>query len=922
MMKYLRALLLGLFLALFAPSMASAATDCEFRFGFKTLRDLIPAIVGECLENERYAANGNSEQQTTGGLMVWRKADNWTAFTDGYRTWINGPDGLVQRLNTERLEWEADYAPGGGVAIPTPTTTDLVLDTRTESDRNPMAGRFFSLSATVRNQGDRPSSAANLLFYRSTDATVTSDDTPVGSNFVSSLGPFGSSAKSVLTYAPSAPGTYFYGACVEPVPREPNITYNCAATVAVTVAPFDLGNIPWVSDGITGTEHEAIDIVHHLTTLHGAMAQRLAGAQWLADGISDDDLQVMRSLRSVSDERLDIAHQVTTVPDRSGRLVSYVLRSIQRLMEQHPDRLDQIAGQPWFKDGLTAAEAALIVPFHPTAESLELPQDVFNDLVADGYVFSDTVTLPLAGDVHLYAVSRSDFQLEFALAKMRMAVETMESFMGVPWPTPHFILLQELEYDLGGIGVGGWNAGTHTVVKRLRREVTYHEAAHYYFHFGPLWLVEGGANFLEHYTLRGGAATPQAQNEPIIDTACGPDVAANIQAWIESMPADFSCPYRLGLRYLNGMYRALGREVVLPALRGLYVKSRDTGSKITEDDIYQAFLTNTPPAQQEKFRYWYSCLHGRPIPGYTPPPRPASPPAEREALVALYHATNGPGWKDSENWLSNAPLDKWRGVRTDCDGTVLVLDLSENGLSGPIPPELANLSKLRTLFLFDNRLTGEIPSELGNLSNLNWLHLSENRLTGEIPSELGRLAYLSKLRLRDNRLTGEIPSELGNLSNLDSLDLSNNELTGEMPSELGNLSNLEYLSLGYNQLAGELPSELGGLNYLGSLHLSYNQLTGEIPSELGNLSNLKWLILSRNQLTGEIPSELGSLYFLHWLALSSNQLTGEIPLELGSLTNLHYLYLSRNQLTGCLPSVLRAVENNDLASVALPDCVQ
>ena len=113
------AVMLGVVLAMFASTPAYAA-DCEFRLGFKTLRDLIGHdIVGECLENERYNAIGDSNQRTTGGLMAWRKADNWTAFTDGYRTWINGPDGLVQRLNTERFEWEADYAPGG-IATPTP----------------------------------------------------------------------------------------------------------------------------------------------------------------------------------------------------------------------------------------------------------------------------------------------------------------------------------------------------------------------------------------------------------------------------------------------------------------------------------------------------------------------------------------------------------------------------------------------------------------------------------------------------------------------------------------------------------------------------------------------------------------------------------------------------------------------------------
>ena len=79
--------------------------------GFKSMRDLIGhEIVGECLENEHHGANGDGLQKTTDGLLVWRKADNRTAFTDGYRTWIDGPNGLEQRLNTELLPWEAEQA--------------------------------------------------------------------------------------------------------------------------------------------------------------------------------------------------------------------------------------------------------------------------------------------------------------------------------------------------------------------------------------------------------------------------------------------------------------------------------------------------------------------------------------------------------------------------------------------------------------------------------------------------------------------------------------------------------------------------------------------------------------------------------------------------------------------------------------------
>ena len=84
------------------------AQDCAFQLGFKALHDLIPDVVGDCLDNEQHSpATGITQQATSNGQLIWRKADNWTGFTDGQHTWINGPEGLQQRLNTERLPWEA-----------------------------------------------------------------------------------------------------------------------------------------------------------------------------------------------------------------------------------------------------------------------------------------------------------------------------------------------------------------------------------------------------------------------------------------------------------------------------------------------------------------------------------------------------------------------------------------------------------------------------------------------------------------------------------------------------------------------------------------------------------------------------------------------------------------------------------------------
>ena len=93
--------------------------------------------------------------------------------------------------------------------------------------------------------------------------------------------------------------------------------------------------------------------------------------------------------------------------------------------------------------------------------------------------------------------------------------------------------------------------------------------------------------------------------------------------------------------------------------------------------------------------------------------------ADREALEALYHVTDGPHWSNRVNWLSAAPLSEWFGVGTDESGRVTVLYLPGNKLNGEIPPELGRLSQLQELLLWGNPLRGPIPFELGNLSNLS-----------------------------------------------------------------------------------------------------------------------------------------------------------------------------------------------------------
>ena len=228
--------------------------------------------------------------------------------------------------------------------------------------------------------------------------------------------------------------------------------------------------------------------------------------------------------------------------------------------------------------------------------------------------------------------------------------------------------------------------------------------------------------------------------------------------------------------------------------------------------------------------------------------------ADRAALIALYHATDGPNWKNKYNWLSDAPISEWHGVTTNSDGRVVELFLFDNGLSGEIPPELGNLTDLTALTLISNWLSGEIPLELSRLTKLTWLSLDGNQLSGEIPRELAKLTHLESLGLSENRLSGEIPRELGSLSNLELLFLNNNRLSESIPSELEELTNLTVLWLSDNRLSGEIPPEFGNFSKLTVLNIAGNQLTGCIPRSLQNVQHNDISDLSLPFCGTEVPS--------------------------------------------------------------------
>lgn len=117
-----------------SPTLNTAQQD------FNLLRTNIPTAVGNYVGQAQVnLANGDVYQTTTHGLLVDRKADGLTAFTDGFRTWINTALGVFQRLNTCVFPWESN------------SNGQSRCDASTSSPPSPQAGNVSPQLTTLLN---------------------------------------------------------------------------------------------------------------------------------------------------------------------------------------------------------------------------------------------------------------------------------------------------------------------------------------------------------------------------------------------------------------------------------------------------------------------------------------------------------------------------------------------------------------------------------------------------------------------------------------------------------------------------------------------------------------------------------------------------------------------------------------------------
>ncbi|XP_027172261.1 receptor kinase-like protein Xa21 [Coffea eugenioides] len=147
-----------------------------------------------------------------------------------------------------------------------------------------------------------------------------------------------------------------------------------------------------------------------------------------------------------------------------------------------------------------------------------------------------------------------------------------------------------------------------------------------------------------------------------------------------------------------------------------------------------------------------------------------------------------------------------------------VISLSFNQIVGSIPECIGNVTSLRYLYLASNKFNFA-PKSLWNLKDLLVLDLSSNSLTGPLPLDVANLKIATAIDMSKNHFSGGIPTTIGDMQNLNQLSLAHNQLQGSIPVSIGSMLSLAKLDLSRVILV------LGAMS-LGFIYLRYQRKDG------------------------------------------------------------------------------------------------
>ena len=336
-----------------------------------------------------------------------------------------------------------------------------------------------------------------------------------------------------------------------------------------------------------------------------------------------EDHEIARGLGNVA-RHADIQSMLPVAEfanGHTGDLARHLLEAMSTHATNQTEDFGRLTDMEWYIDGLTAQEAAAMVAITAVGSTFG-SQELYRSFLDNHYVQSKTVSLPLAGQANIWVIQNAPFPPGgYQASVIEDAVLSMESFIGVPFPTSDIILIvavpgpdDDLSYR-GAANVRDYIYAARTALSALPQEL-----AHYY-DAGPQWLKEGGAEFIRnHLRNQGGGLSLgerlEASSKSVASGCIATDGIENLFHYERhSFFFPYGCANSMGEHFLLAVAEAIGEGQTASALGALYLRDQELRAedgRLAGQVLYDTFLTHIPPDRRDAFIEVYRRLHGGP----------------------------------------------------------------------------------------------------------------------------------------------------------------------------------------------------------------------------------------------------------------------------------------------------------------------
>ena len=409
----------------------------------------------------------------------------------------------------------------------------------------------------------------------------------------------------------------------------------------------------WFTDDLKFYEYIIISSLPNWMDTDLGLTFLIAGAPWIVDGPTRQEFIAIESLFRLNQTHPELADQLFnyTLESPLSDVNLHLISRVEDMVHENPDQWQKIANQPWYTDGLSFDERALINALFP-----HWPD--FDSLLATPFTQSRTVSLPVTGDVHLWAFQSEPFPAgENVLSMVSEALLSVEQLMRFPFPTDTFTVRFRVIHD-PDLPSGYQTSGSEDSIfvyrynnarlsrnwQRFRRTI-YSLTADSYFHLlgpfhpedraGARWIRDGGkgfaASYVDDFVGNQDLKSRLDQVSLIAQHDCMdqgiPDLHQLTIPLTGEQLSRADHPDRVRWRHcldvlseylLLRLYVGMGEAGFSAALREIYLIRHEVDLERGEAGItyptdiqaFQTFLRHAPPDRQDSVRDAFREIHG------------------------------------------------------------------------------------------------------------------------------------------------------------------------------------------------------------------------------------------------------------------------------------------------------------------------